>query len=345
MKMRATRDPHPSLWTVAALALLAGLTACSTSSSGGGYVGYTVAGDALAGSNADGSSWLACKCDAPADAGSGSEDTGATGEDTGELGDGCDDRARLVYVLSDSNDLLQFMPDKLTFKLVGKLNCVVPGGSPFSMSVDRQATAWVLYQKLGGGGGLFEVSTLDATCKPTNYSNGQLGFDLFGMGFSANSKGSKQETLFIAGGKSSSWNKLNGNLGTIGIPGLGVTYKGKIDVPGGSPELTGDGDGKLWGFFPASSPPSVREIDKVTGKTGKTFTIPAGSMSNVQAWAFARWGGSFYLFFKAQFDSSSAVFKIDPTGAVSKVIAKTGYNIVGAGVSSCAPTSALSGGP
>ena len=305
----------------------------------------------------DGASWLACACEAAGDVGTdaGAEDAGAADAGVTDAGspqqdasgatDNCDDRARQVYVLSDANDLLRFLPDKLTFEVVGKLNCSVPGGSPFSMSVDRQATAWVLYQKFGAGGGLFEVSTENAACKATTFKNGQNGYDLFGMGFSANSKGSQQETLFIAGGSSSLWNKTNGKLGTVGIPGLNVTHKAVINVGGGSPELTGDGDGKLWGFFPQSVPPSVRQIDKTTGKTGKTFPLPSITLNNVQAWAFARWGGSFYLFFKSQLDSSSAVFKVDPVGNVSKVIAKTGYNIVGAGVSSCAPTSALASGP
>ena len=89
----------------------------------------------------------------------------------------------------------------------------------------------------------------------------------------------------------------------------------------------------------------MREINVKTGKTSNSINIPSAAMQNVQAWAFARWGGSFYLFFKSQTDPSSAVFKADSPGTVKKVIATTGYSIVGAGVSSCAPTSVLSGGP
>lgn len=298
---------------------------------------------------ANGKQWQPCQCESEPDAGAGAD--AAAGADGGAATDGgattdagvaddCADRAKQVYALGDDSTLLRFFPDQLKFEIVGKVNCSQPGGgTPFSMAVDRQATAWVLYQKgLGGGGGLFQVSTKDANCTSTKYTSGQQGFELFGMGFSANSKGSQDETLFIAGGSALSWNITNGKLGSIALPSLSVAYQGTIDVGGGSPELTGDGDGKLWGFFPQSSPPSVREINKLTGKTGKTFPLPASAMKSVQAWAFARWGGSFYLFFKSQSDPSSAVFRIDAAGAVTKVIPTTGYNIVGAGVSSCAPT-------
>jgi hypothetical protein len=310
---------------------------------------------------ADSTAWGACKCEGtaddatnnqadssvfePPDAGSADSDTGTDQPDSDTpLVDDCPDRAKQVYVVASDTTLLRFFPDTLKLVTVGKLKCPqAGGGEPFAMSIDRNADAWVLYTKgLFAGGGLFKVSTKDASCQATAYKTGQAGFELFGMGFSADSPGSKAETLFIAGGSALTWQFSAGKLGTIGMPGLGVTHKATINVGNGAPELTGDGTGGLWGFFPQTNPPSVRAIDKKTGKTGQSWSIPAGTMSNVHAWTFARWGGSFYIFFKSQTDIDSSVFRIDSAGAVKKIMPKTGYAIVGAGVSSCAPTSVVS---
>jgi hypothetical protein len=62
------------------------------------------------------------------------------------------------------------------------------------MAIDRNATAWVLYDS----GQLFKVSTSDASCTPTSFAAGQQGLYNFGMGFASNSAGSSDETLFIS---------------------------------------------------------------------------------------------------------------------------------------------------
>ena len=248
---------------------------------------------------------------------------------SGPLNSDCNERAKIVYVVTEENKLLSFNPDTLAFKLVGTLNCAVSNGSPFSMSVDRNANAWVLYQVSGAfstkGGGIYKVSTLDATCQSTSYvANGQ-GFELFGMGFSANSFGSKDETLFIAGAAAGTFQSVKNKLGTITFPGMAVTPVSTLDITGGA-DLTGNGKGELFGFFPESSPPSVRQIDKATGTTsGQVWKLPTNIFQNTQAWAFAQWGGNFYLFFKTIMDTNSSVYKLDP----------------GTGVSSCAPTGAV----
>ena len=80
-----------------------------------------------------------------------------------------DDNTKLIYVVSTNNDFLSFDPRKLPgdpFHLIGKLKCR-GGGSPFSMSVDRNGIAWVLY----GDGELFKVNINDAKCEPTAFSS------------------------------------------------------------------------------------------------------------------------------------------------------------------------------
>ncbi len=268
-------------------------------------------------------------------------DGDATVNDTGPLNSGCNERAKIVYVVTEQNKLLSFTPDTLTFKLIGTLNCPV-SGTPFSMSVDRSANAWVLYQ--GGtftttGMGVFKVSTLDASCQTTSYQPNSAGFELFGMGFSSNTNGSTDETLYIAGAGASNFQTIKNGLGTIAFPGMAVSKVATIDIAGGA-DLTGNGKGELFGFFPDSSPPSVRQIDKTNGTTtGQSWPLPSSVFNNTQAWAFAQWGGNFYLFFQSIMDTSTNVWKLDPTtGVATKVLSNIGYTVTGAGVSSCAPT-------
>ncbi len=270
-------------------------------------------------------------------------DTVSGGSDTITNNSNCNERAKIVYVVTEQNQLLSFTPDKLTLKLIGTLNCNA-SGTPFSMSVDRNANAWVLYQAgtfSVTGEGIFKVSTLDATCQSTSYKPNTKGLELFGMGFSSNGFGAQDETLFIAGGAASSFQTTKNLLGSIAFPSMAVSNLATIDIAGGA-DLTGNGKGELFGFFPDSSPPSVRQIDKTNGTTtGQSWPLPASVFNNTQAWAFAQWGGNFYLFFQSITDPSTNVWKLDPTtGQATKVLSNIGYTVTGAGVSSCAPTGA-----
>lgn len=241
----------------------------------------------------------------------------------------CNERTQQVYVSTQNMELLQFQPDLLTFKLVGPLDCPAEyANTPFSMAIDHDANAWVLYSS----GELFQVSTLDASCQATGYLPGQQKFITFGMGFASDGVGSPAETLYIA-------NTTGQLFGKVSFPDLLVTKIGILDGGFGSPELTGNGLAELWGYFPSSSPPSVRQIDKVSGKSMHVFPIQGVDMSSVNAWAFAAWGGQFYIFYRGAGMASSQVWQLDPvTGEAKLAIANTGYVITGAGVSSCAPT-------
>ena len=182
--------------------------------------------------------------------------------DCGEAG------SELIYVVDDSNRLLSFDPSSgNTFTLVGTLDCSagapitppppppLPAGpaTPFSMSVARDGTAWVLYSS----GEIFHVSTEDASCQASgfqiNQSNGDGGlWGLFGMGFVSNSAGSDEETLFLAGGEVDP--TIPGHLGTLDTTSLAITTVDNMQ--GGSeysPELTGTGDAELYGYYPGAS--------------------------------------------------------------------------------------------
>ena len=62
---------------------------------------------------------------------------------------------------------------------------------------------------------------------------------------------------------------------------------------------------------------------------------------SVTAWAFAHWGGRFYIFTTHSTlfgGESSKVLRLDPTtGKVTTLLNSSPYRVVGAGVSTCAP--------
>jgi hypothetical protein len=59
----------------------------------------------------------------------------------------------------------------------------------------------------------------------------------------------------------------------------------------------------------------------------------------VNAWAFAHWGGDFFIFFKSDFDVASSIWKVSgANGQLTQEVVNTGHVITGAGVSTCAPT-------
>jgi len=264
------------------------------------------------------------------------------------------DGVDLIYVVDDANNLLSFDPRLIgtgpgPFHLVGRLSC--PAGAPlpdfatttatpFSMGVDRDAVAWVLYNS----GEIFNVSTANAACTATSFVKQQnVGrrWDVFGMGFVTDAAGGDTEKLWIGGGNADAM--VGGDLGYLTPGALTVNRVGALSATVEySPELTGLGDATLWGFYPGTSQAFVQQIDKATGGgTGNRLSIPGGLGGTVTAWAFAQWGGKFYVFVTtADFlgTETSTVRTLDrTTGAYAQVITNSPYRVVGAGVSTCAP--------
>src|SRR5262245_43569014 len=117
------------------------------------------------------------------DTGPGGGDGGGSSIDTGTMepvdaqaGDECIESARWIYLVDSGNAFLRYEPDTNTITRIGTLSCPATG-TPFSMAVDRQATAYVLFQDHR----LYQVSTADASCTTTPYVPNQMGFELFGM--------------------------------------------------------------------------------------------------------------------------------------------------------------------
>lgn len=251
----------------------------------------------------------------------------------------------LIYVVDVDDRLLSFDPSQLgsgdPFTVVGTMACpsgaALPeqgGGpsSPFSMSVDRNGTAWVLYNS----GEIFHVSTGDASCESTSFSRGQEGFELFGMGFVSDAAGSDSETLFLAGGDAALASP--GELGTLERTSLTISSVGPLPNTEYNPELTGTGDAGLYAYFPGQFESFVAKLDKATvGQDERWDLDPLGD--DIRAWAFAHWGGKFYIFITTGFFTPQPrVLELDPaTGDVQTVVPSSPYVVVGAGVSTCAP--------
>jgi hypothetical protein len=315
----------------------------TTADGGGGNGGVD---DASEGSDVDWSELLDPEDTGSGSSGGGGSDGGGSGgggSGGGGGGDDCPERAKIVYVVTESNQLLSFSPEQLKFDLVGTLKCPPSvGAQPFSMAVDRQANAYVLYSTaFGGGGGVCKVSTLDASGQGTTYIPGIQGFELFGMGFSANQAALPDESLWIGGTKASLYNNAANTcyLGFLDGNSLQPTKVAAFPAGWGCPELTGNGMAELYGFFPNASPPAVGKIDKATAQITKAWPLPAAFSTGLAAWAFAQWGGQLWLFFKGAGDPSTNVWTLDTkTGSVVKVLPNIGKIIVGAGVSSCAPS-------
>ncbi len=154
--------------------------------------------------------------------GGGFDNTGGTKPSTTNQA-GCSEAAKLVYVVSDSNELYSFAPDKLAFTKIGTLRCPSSGATPNSMAIDRSGTAWVNFSD----GALFKVSTANAECEATKFARGQSGFNRFGMAFATNSAGSQDETLYVVGIED---NDIGKGLAKIDLSTMKLTRLG--DFPG-----------------------------------------------------------------------------------------------------------------
>jgi hypothetical protein len=285
------------------------------------------------------------------------DDNGNTGVDSGNGSgsgsgnqDGCSDAAKLVYVVDSNNTLSSFDPATKTFKDLGTLSCAAASGAqPFSMGVDRNATAYVLYSGVNPLTGdptsaeIFKVDTTKAglPCTKTTFA-GTADFMQFGMGFSTDSAMSSTDTLFIAGSPGVGTNATK--LAKLDVTTMQPTAVGPVT---GDPELTGTGSAELWAFFPSdttgATEPKVAKVDKATGSLSTMYPLTA--LKGIpNAWAFAFWGGDYWVFLAKSSSGpfptpgKTIVYQIDGTsGSVKGMTDTMTRTIVGAGVSTCAP--------
>jgi len=198
------------------------------------------------------------------------------------------------------------------------------------MAVDRKGAAYVLFND----GQLNRVSTVTAACKATSFVPDQQGFHLFGMGFATTQNG-PEEALFVA--ESNFGGLASKGLGAIDETSFALEFITPFSKPlGNAVELTGTGDGRLFGLFIDSSQGDchIAEVDKETGAILSDKVLNFGATPS--SFAFAFWGGDFYVF-HAEGQGPTAVTRYRPSDDSLAQVASLPTHVVGVGVSTCAP--------
>lgn len=291
--------------------------------------------------------------DAPPDVFDAAPDVADVAVDAPRVPVGCEEAgaaATLIYLITIQSDLWSFYPPSLQFHRIGPISCpTLPPApnlsvpTPFSMAVDQTGIAYVIYSD----GELFRVSTADARCTSTTFQSGQEGFaKTFGMGYSQNPNAG--EVLYVASDDDAG---VVASLGFIDTTSFALHTIGPFPPIVANAELTGTGAGDLYAFYAldpdingASPPPSaIAHIDKANGNILGT-PIALDTIGQGCAWAFAFWGGDFYTFTAPPIgptcagNGGSVVSRINPNnGSIVSPYTMLGEQIVGAGVSTCAP--------
>ena len=254
--------------------------------------------------------------------------------DSGEcLKSDCAEGAEFIYLVDDDYNIIKFDPgDKYQnyLEVLFPINCGYYSSTPFSMAVDRKANAWVLYNDST----LFKIDIKTQQCtRITKFNASGTGLNLFGMAFSLTEVGSQRDSLYI-GDRNSNW------FGQIDTSDM--SYRLLAPFPGyfeQTPELTGTGLARLYAFSPGQYEQHITEIDKESGQVLVNYNLP-GAGGYVSAWAFAHWGGFFFMM--ETVSGVNKIFKYDiETRQVTLFMDNTRYRVVGAGVSTCAPVSVL----
>jgi hypothetical protein len=237
----------------------------------------------------------------------------------------CTQAGQFIYTVDNNGRFSRFDPKTLTYLDLGTLRCPT-FSSPFSMNVDQAGSAWVIFSD----GHLFKVDTTTAQCSSTAYVPGQQGFQTYGMGSVFNST-TGVDTLYLSAGP---------RLGTLDLSNFQVASKGPLRLD--FAELAGTGDGQLWAFEPAGFALPHAELDRVDPTDGHTLeTYDLSAVNSTGGFAIKFFGGSFFIFV------GSDVWKVDrasldptrpkPTSPPVLALTSPGRDIVGAGVSTCAP--------
>jgi hypothetical protein len=198
------------------------------------------------------------------------------------------------------------------------------------MAVARDGTAYVNY----ADGSIFRVDIKTLACTGTSFK--VAGWSQMGMGFSTNGTSGSDETLYVA--KTASFG--TSELARVALPSMALEpIKGFSSTFANlNPELTGTGDGRLYGFFVDSSFGSAAKLAELSKTDASAIsTVALSKITSVGAWAISFWGGDFYLYY-ANDIGNTKVGRYRPSDKTFADYMTTSVRVVGAGVSTCAPT-------
>ena len=237
--------------------------------------------------------------------------------------DDCIGTSDLVYVIDRGDEAIYtFNPATLSFDLVGELDCGIWAGSPGSMAITREGVAYVRYSD----NTVYSVDLETMNCEETSYDGDEYG--AFGMGFATNSDSTWRDKLYVAN---------HSQLAVIDTETWSRTVFGTLSSQS---ELTGNAAGELWAILPLETPAQVVRLNKATGSVEDAITITGTpSPSDIDTFAFATWSGDFFIFIRTYgMGQSTDVYRLSADGNTTLVAEGTGMDVVGAGVSTCAPT-------
>jgi hypothetical protein len=236
--------------------------------------------------------------------------------------DDCTETSDLIYVIARNDErLYTFDPSALTFTSVGVLDCTMWGETPGSMAIARDGVGYVRYSD----DSVYAIDLTTADCSPTSYAPGSFG--AFGMGYATDQAGSWRDKLYIAN---------SDRLAVLDTTTWTRTLLGNL--PSQS-ELTGNAQGELWAILPLETPAKIVQLDKDDGSTVSTINLSGfPSPSTIDTFAFAGWGSQFWVFVRTYgMGESTDVYEVGANGVLTRRLDNIGFDIVGAGVSTCAP--------
>lgn len=259
----------------------------------------------------------------------------------------CSASARQPFVLTRDGTLLSFDPAKRSFSRIARVSCWAPGMVVNSMAIDARGVAWINFIEWDFddylvGGAVYRASTIDGTCVATDVV---LPSDWYrvGMTFSLEPEAPHHETMFVAAGPVEAncifpVEHTGAGLAVVDTASGVLTPLGPFpeELGTASPFVTSNADGELFAFF-SVRPPVLARIDKTTGAISDMQTLEG--LECPGTFAFAFWEGDLYLFTAPAFDAGSSVTRYSLADGTLDVnyVSNVGFNIVGAGVSSCAP--------
>ena len=241
--------------------------------------------------------------------------------------------ATLVYLLSADNSPAgaSILRRRSRWTSIGlAIACGDGTSGPFSMAVDRRGIAYSVFND----GSLFRVDTASAppACRRRSRPDSTA---------SRPSEWASSRTSATPARRSSSTRptrRRKGNslgLATIDVGSYVLRFTGSFNpaIPGA--ELTGTSDGRLYAFFTnaAGSGSHIVELDKATAAITTDDPLQVGSPTD--GYAFAVWGGVFWVFTSSA--SGTQVTEFDPATKTETAVTTFATEIVGAGVSTCAP--------
>jgi hypothetical protein len=237
----------------------------------------------------------------------------------------CDPSVTLVYAVTEKNELLTFDPRTRTFSPLGALACPASAGSVArSLGVDRLGHAFVNFSD----GALYRLSLRTLACSATAMAG--VPAESFGMAFSYDPE-SGRDRLYVARAPYGAPDHLYElDLLTFALRDVGFFDPAAVES-----ELTGTSDGRLYGFHKGlgTTDTSISLIDRATARLLSTTPLPG--VRHGHGWAFAFFGGDFYLFTAPI--SNAIVTRYRPSDGTFVDVATWPAAITGVGVSTCAP--------